>query len=72
MSLIWTKEKPTKPGWYFYRLFDGKKYLSPSVYHIVEINQYIVVDTGDRRWPISVESDMCRWAGPIEEPHESH
>jgi len=74
MSLVWIKTKPTQPGWYWYKQFNGERYLMPEIYNIISIGTHdrFTVDTGDRRWDLALVSNQCMWAGPIEEPNESH
>jgi hypothetical protein len=72
-SLVWTKEKPVKAGWYFARK-DG----TVSVHRVVFDNkragiaplQLYVQDEGN--WvPMSkMPERMFAWAGPIPEPEE--
>ena len=53
-ALVWTKEAPTEPGWYWCR--DYGKYI-----HIVHVG----VDLSEYQEIRNVE-----WSGPIPEPHE--
>ncbi len=67
--MIWTREKPTQPGWYWYRtLHHGK----PTFVDMVRVYPY-----GDTFLVRSMEfagtfiKDFTgEWAGPIEEPEE--
>jgi len=64
----WTKEKPTKPGWYWHRmpfLNDAKHavqvFLRDGKYHAI-LSVGIV--------PIGPSFEGSEWAGPISEPTE--
>jgi hypothetical protein len=67
MQLAWTTERPTKPGWYWYRgQFNGN---TVKVIHFID-------DDGDG--PYIVTSDDLalndldgEWAGPVEPPLSS-
>ena len=63
-GMIWTTEKPTKPGWYWYRSeCDG---------HTVKVIHYID-DDGDGPY-LATSEDLAlndldgEWAGPVEPP----
>jgi hypothetical protein len=57
----WTKEKPTKPGWYWKR----RQYFTP------EISVDYVRDYAGKlcimNWEIP---DDCEWAGPLKVPED--
>lgn len=63
MNVKWSKETPTQPGWYWYRISKGS-------YPIIE--RYDMAAHGLALWengrilPIS----PGEWAGPIPEPEE--
>ncbi len=69
MPLIWTTQKPTKPGWYWYR---GDAVIMPQPVQIVEcftggvsdekLNMFIAGEPLGRALPAG------EWAGPIEAP----
>lgn len=62
----WTKDKPTKPGWYWMD-FDGFKepthlFLQDDTGRLIhwwDVNEYWYADEQD-----------ARWAGPIPEPED--
>ena len=64
-AMIWTTEKPTKPGWYWWRgPMWGK-----------EITRVLEVDSDDAgafyvRREYYVNDLTGHWAGPLEPPHE--
>ena len=59
----WTTEKPTKPGWYWFKDHSYK--------YIMYINPDIMPNGKDgydgKEWMFSWEA---LWAGPIEEPED--
>ena len=60
----WTKEKPTKPGWYWKKQQYWKK--DPPEISIEYVREYCG-KLCIMNWPIG---DDCLWAGPLEEPEE--
>jgi hypothetical protein len=62
-KLIWTREKPTVPGWYWWRRRVGHKafvvYLEEHDGAMMEYSQgrYFTLENGE-------------WAGPLAEPKE--
>ena len=63
MKFKWTKEKPTKPGWYWMR----KKYFNvfdTSIKKVRECGGELCIVN----WAIPNEAE---WAGPIPEPGEN-
>jgi hypothetical protein len=70
--LTWTKEKPTKPGWYWLRLYVSRGDLGSGY----RPNIAYVQDDGSICF-LGSESDLKieevlegEWAGPIEPPEE--
>jgi len=66
--LTWTSEKPTRPGWYWYRVQVHPEHI--GITQVVLIEQYrdwellmSVIGT-DERLPIP----NGQWAGPLEPP----
>lgn len=62
--LVWTRERPTEPGWYWWRTTSHER--------IVQVTQmpsgsfwFFVPDVS-----LSVESSVGQWAGPIPHPEE--
>lgn len=63
-KLRWTKEKPEKPGWYWWR-FD--RVYGPRIV-CVEDDTYKLVVYGIKEYCEWVKFVHGEWAGPIEEP----
>lgn len=61
----WTTEKPTEPGWYWWRLDERK---SPIVFLRCGDNFHTVIDLYDG-WD-GTSPDGGEWSGPIPEPEE--
>lgn len=66
--MIWTKEKPTKPGWYWVRgacgndvIFDIRPMLG---------GQLIYFGDEDNSWTVGENDDGLEYAGPIEKPQD--
>lgn len=65
----WTKEKPTVPGWYWYRYRESKNYASPVILdnnldYGLRIIRSVFPDLEGRRL-----DGLCgEWAGPLPEP----
>ena len=53
--MTWTSEKPTQPGWYWWRLEQGK----PEM----------IVEVRDPRYLEDLRE--AEWAGPLEKPKQS-
>jgi hypothetical protein len=73
MSYVWTKKKPTTPGWYWWRRTTGPHWTNtvPGQYQIVE-RHGVLVALGILQVPVSDEwFQYGQWAGPIEEPQEA-
>ncbi len=58
MDFVWTKDKPTKPGWYWQSKWNRTSESIVPVRYMVD-----VLCVGN--WPIP---DRCEWAGPIPLP----
>ena len=61
--MIWTREKPTMPGWYWYR---EDKYA--WITYVYESNSGLRVSEMFEGKPVNAYAG--KWAGPIEEPKE--
>jgi hypothetical protein len=61
----WTREKPTKPGWYWHRLMP---HTERRVLHVFKLAGALVVDHTKWSAPAKVEEYRGLWCGPIEEP----
>ncbi len=59
MSLVWTKEPPKEPGWYWHRTI---MVLRPEMVHAVRC------EDGHVFW--GVDFPDSEWAGPIPLPEE--
>jgi len=61
-EMIWTTEKPTKPGWYWYRKNEQEKSL-------LKLGVYTFSDQMKAIWPSgrseSVISMSGEWSGPV-------
>ena len=64
----WTNEKPTSPGWYWWREHRDS---APVVVYVYRgsAGLFVHLDTGELR---KLENDSIhgQWAGPISEPME--
>jgi hypothetical protein len=65
--MTWTTEKPTVPGWYWWRRPYGKR----EIQTIIRVKEYkfqpgIVFIYSGRR----IEDCRGEWAGPLEPPEE--
>lgn len=63
---IWTSEKPTKPGWYWWRLHSKK---SPLVVNVYTLSNVWCCSFPDDE-PCPLTAAKSEWAGPIPEPKE--
>jgi len=73
--MIWTTEKPVKPGWYWYRA-DSSIEAHAQVVHVREPNQ----ELARNEWEVEftgfetahkLDEQKGEWAGPIPEPEVS-
>lgn len=64
MSLAWTKEPPTKPGWYWLRLHGEDDQMMTNVW-VSEVTGSLLVGEGNT--PVSAIKNAV-WAGPLEPP----
>ena len=70
--MIWTNNKPTKPGWYWWRRTNGKHWTERVA------AKYRVVAHGGTLWMLGFHKiplshdwlDYGEWAGPIPLPEE--
>ena len=62
LSLYWTKEKPTKPGWYWVKR-EYLKVMESSIQQVRIFDDALCISN----WKIPEEAE---WAGPIPEPLE--
>lgn len=67
--MTWTRDVPTKPGWYWWRRIQGDRWATqPGRYHVTRRGGVLVVGTipVDHAWFHAGE-----WSdGPLEEPEE--
>ena len=63
--LTWTTDKPTKPGWYWYKAWDTRA----RVVEVVEsdLRRRLAVARTEALVD-ELEEDKYLWAGPLEEP----
>lgn len=64
----WTKEKPTKPGWYWFRS-ETEYGTCTTVLEIRNVQGGLVVVETIAIYPLE-EFREGEWAGPIPEPEE--
>ncbi len=69
-ALTWTREKPTKPGYYWSHV-PAKNAMPPCVIHIDETPAGLVAYTTDGRSGLLAGTNPnTEWAGPIPEPRD--
>ena len=66
----WTTDKPTKPGWYWYKGEDHDIEYHADGIAIVEVikeEDWLVCrhSNSDNEW---IEDSQAQWAGPLEMP----
>lgn len=69
----WTTEKPTKPGWYWWRRYPKKKAYKVEVKRgrgVLRGNQWLEVYWEGERVARFDEPVRGEWAGPLDEPEE--
>ncbi len=59
----WTKNRPTQPGWYWWRL-------GTYTVEVVHFEQHIDGDVGSSSFDGRLAHPDSEWAGPLEEPEE--
>lgn len=68
--MTWTTQKPTKPGWYWYRELEvGPKIRFPRIREMTYANGVLMSYSGMTH-PSIVANTEGEWAGPIPEPTE--
>ena len=60
----WTDEKPSEPGWYWYKPAGGRKV--PYILEVVSIRSRFLGRTPNGLTP--VDYSFGQWSGPIPEP----
>lgn len=68
--MIWTTEKPTKPGWYWWRCRGVQCVVEIGTpQHVIQLSSGLSVwfTSGSVRKLQDVDGE---WAGPLEEPEE--
>ncbi len=68
-AVKWSSNKPTKPGWYWWK----DRELGPDIIPIVEVSSGLVYDSGlgvECQIPVGEYGYKSEWAGPIPEPEE--
>ena len=71
LPLTWTTNKPTQPGWYWWRNKPGaEKIERVQLFDFVWLKEpYLGVETQYARYPVS--TIIGEWAGPLEPPKEA-
>ena len=64
----WTKERPTKPGWYWMRAGCDYPRSVVQVYEMSGELRYTDLDLNESRFIVTSDKE---WAGPVVEPDES-
>lgn len=69
-TLVWTKQKPTLPGFYFFRMLDTACSVQlPHVRQLALVDDELHIIEPDTH-PVAELSDDFEYAGPITEPVE--
>lgn len=68
-GLVWTKERPTVPGWYWYQCCFSRPRIAQIMYRGLDTDRLTASFAGNEEdeW---VEDMVGRWAGPIPIPEE--
>ncbi len=64
-ALRWTSEKPSVPGWYWYR---GETDLNEIIVWVSTDLRVVFAGTNFRSWP--VEEIAGEWSGPLTPPDD--
>ena len=69
-GLVWTKEPPTVPGWYWYHRYFSSPRIVQLMYRGLDTDRLVVSFAGneENEW---VEDMVGWWAGPIPIPEEA-
>lgn len=69
-GLVWTKEPPTVPGWYWYHRYFSSPRIVQLMYRGLDTDRLVVSFAGneENEW---VEDMVGWWAGPIPMPEEA-
>ena len=76
MSLVWTTEKPTEPGWYWARIGHFHPVLDKGVKVLVFVSgnaPFLKVAKAVTEFGMDAEVSpgaVWQWAGPIPQPEE--
>jgi hypothetical protein len=65
--MTWTTQKPTRPGWYWYRDLPFRTEFVVNVCELVTGELFASADGFDQY----VERLSGEWAGPLEVPHDA-
>lgn len=60
----WTKELPTKPGWYWAKQYADVK----TIVQVADYDGELCVKVGNVNIGVNRIAVPCEWAGPIKEP----
>jgi len=65
----WTTDKPTKPGWYWYKKEDHDMFHADgiAIVEVIKEEDWLVCrhSNSDNEW---IEDSQAQWAGPLETP----
>jgi len=65
----WTTDKPTKPGWYWYKGEDHDMFHADgiAIVEVIKEEDWLVCrhSNSDNEW---IEDSQAQWAGPLEMP----
>ena len=69
-GLMWTKEPPTVPGWYWYQRYFSRPRIVQIMYRGLDTDRLTASFAGNEEdeW---VEDMVGRWTGPIPMPEEA-
>ncbi len=65
--LTWSKEKPSKAGWYWMSSIVGG---SPSIMKIIDGDDMLMAIDDGRERPVQAFNKAYQWAGPLTPPEE--
>ncbi len=65
--MTWTTQKPTQPGWYWWRIYDDEPWQVVQV--CVKGDRIFHKRIGSQ---FEIDTSKGAWSGPIKEPEEHH
>jgi hypothetical protein len=63
--MVWTSDKPSKPGWYWWR---GAKASAPEVVHYIGDDLVLLNGSKEVKDPGIMFGRKGQWVGPIKPP----